>query len=423
MKRIGAIDALRGITILAMILCAAINWGSGLPAWMFHCQTPPPDFSFHPEVRGLTWVDLVFPVFIFSMGAALPIALRRRLEKGETTGKVILGLVRRWAVLVLFALVLGAGEAANGTSSLAPLFRAGLWLCLFAALVRTGHKWINYAGWALIAVLVLLEWLCMGVTPSLKNNDCIIMLLAHVSLMGGLIWLFTRDSIRLRALVLMVVIVAKMAGFGFTQYLVIALPATMLGDLLIRNQEDVVPAKYGVVLSVVATAAVLVQFWGLFERWVVADLVITLVLGAVFVALSWKDRSPFTLAGWTGFVMLAVGVALDPVCGGIAKDYCNISYLLVTGGQSALMLSVLLVIESKFRLSPVLTMTGQNPMIAYTVAWYVICPLLTLVGVMGWMGGFCSQGPWLGFLQGCVITALTAGLTMLFTHFKLFLRS
>ena len=71
-ERIAAIDILRGIAIFGMILCANIGWQSDLPAWMFHAQVPPPDYVFRPDVPGITWVDLVFPIFLFSMGAAFP---------------------------------------------------------------------------------------------------------------------------------------------------------------------------------------------------------------------------------------------------------------------------------------------------------------------------------------------------------------
>ena len=64
--RVAAIDILRGLTILGMVLCAQIGWDSGLPGWMFHAQLPPPDYKFSPEVPGITWVDLVFPFFLFS---------------------------------------------------------------------------------------------------------------------------------------------------------------------------------------------------------------------------------------------------------------------------------------------------------------------------------------------------------------------
>ena len=74
-ERFRSLDVLRGATIFAMTLCAAIGWHSDLPAWMFHCQVPPPDYAFHPEVRGITWVDMVFPFFLFTMGAVLPFSL------------------------------------------------------------------------------------------------------------------------------------------------------------------------------------------------------------------------------------------------------------------------------------------------------------------------------------------------------------
>lgn len=433
MKRIDSIDALRGLTILAMILCAAVNWGSGLPAWMFHCQTPPPDFAFHPEVRGLTWVDMVFPVFIFSMGAAIPIALGRKLQKGNSISSVCLGALKRWVVLVLFSLALGAADAANGASAgewAVGIFRTAVWLAIFAALLRTDRRWVNFAGWAVLAVLVLVEWLVLGVQPSLKNNDCIILLLAHASLMCSLIWLATRKDQRLRVLVTLLVLVAQISGYMhdgkalmFPQYLVIALPATLAGDWLLDGRPHCLPGRRSVAASAAAVAAVLIQLWGLYTRNVALDFAFTMVCAPVFVLLQSRDRSAFSLLGFMGFVMLLAGIVLDPVCGGIAKDYCNASYLLVTGGQAALLLAVLVCAGQMHPLSPVLTMPGQNPMIAYTVAWYVIYPLMAVSGLLPLINGFCSRGPWLGLLQGVAVTAFSAALTSMFTHFKVYLRS
>ena len=93
-KRIATIDILRGITIFAMILCANIYFPT-LPAWMFHGQTPPPDYIFNPDVKGITWVDLVFPFFLFTMGAAFPLAMRKRLECGTSKWVVAGSLFRR----------------------------------------------------------------------------------------------------------------------------------------------------------------------------------------------------------------------------------------------------------------------------------------------------------------------------------------
>ncbi|MDD6508828.1 MAG: DUF5009 domain-containing protein, partial [Bacteroidales bacterium] len=102
--RVYSIDALRGLAIIGMVLCSAIGFNSGLPAWMFHAQTPPPTYEFNPSIAGLTWVDLVFPFFIFSMGAAFPFAMRRRLDSGMRPWKMMLQLLRRWLTLTAFAI-------------------------------------------------------------------------------------------------------------------------------------------------------------------------------------------------------------------------------------------------------------------------------------------------------------------------------
>ena len=70
-----AIDLLRGLAIVGMVLSGNFGWNPALPAWLFHAQVPPPDFTFDPSLPGITWVDLVFPFFLFSMGAAFPFSL------------------------------------------------------------------------------------------------------------------------------------------------------------------------------------------------------------------------------------------------------------------------------------------------------------------------------------------------------------
>lgn len=82
-QRALALDALRGYAIITMVLSATII-SSILPGWMSHAQTPPPDHIFNPEIPGITWVDLVFPFFLFAMGAAFPFSIGRHAEKGRS---------------------------------------------------------------------------------------------------------------------------------------------------------------------------------------------------------------------------------------------------------------------------------------------------------------------------------------------------
>jgi len=423
-QRVQSIDALRGVTIFAMILCAAISYDAGLPAWMFHCQVPPPDYVFHPEVRGITWVDMVFPFFIFALGAALPFSLGRKLENGESLLKVCLGVVKRWAVLVVFALVLGHADCL-GQSTLGPtaaaLMRLGIWLALFAALVKTKRWWVNFAGWILLFACFAALHFGFDLPLSLAQNDCIILLLSTVVLLGSFIWIFTRNSLRLRILAWIILITMKLIGWDWEQYLIIALPATMAGDIL-RRPVTFTSARQGV-SSIVGLLAVFVQLWGLYTRNVCADAIISACLGAVFLALTFRSRETSVQVGRMGFFMLLAGIAFDPFDGGIAKDYCNLSYLLLTGGQAALTLYFLMWLESRRPLSRNLTMLGQNPMIAYTIAWFVICPLLSVIGLMDIMNAMGSGNPVLGVVRGVVITLIMTAFTCLFTYKKIFWKS
>src|ERR1035437_11064136 len=75
-QRNQSLDALRGVAILGMVLSSSIAF-SILPAWMYHAQEPPPSHIYDPLHAGVSWVDMVFPFFLFSMGAAIPLSLHK----------------------------------------------------------------------------------------------------------------------------------------------------------------------------------------------------------------------------------------------------------------------------------------------------------------------------------------------------------
>lgn len=91
-ERDEALDALRGIAVLGMVL---VNLqGSGDAAFSMFV---------HAEWNGFTFADLVFPLFLLASGLALPLALDRR--DPPPPAKHIL---RRSALLYLIGLALGA---------------------------------------------------------------------------------------------------------------------------------------------------------------------------------------------------------------------------------------------------------------------------------------------------------------------------
>lgn len=443
-ERIQSIDALRGITIIGMIFCAAIGYGSGLPAWMFHCQVPPPDYTFHPEVRGISWVDLVFPFFIFSMGAAFPFALKKKTEAGRT---VIPGILRRWITLVLFALAIGNAEASHGSGApdwMILVFNLAVWGGFFAVLVRTGKKWINLAGVLILAALFIAERFVMKANLSLDTSDIIIMILSTVALTGSLVWLLTKDNIKLRWLIWGVILALKAVDSytdllkwanlphpvdyiispDWIQYLLIAIPASVVGDLLLKgNRPACNDREHKIAPWMIAVATLLLQLVTLYIRKVSVDIPMTILLMAAYLGLTNKGHGTGNEVAYIGYALLLLGIFFDPLDGGIAKDNCNITYLLVSGGMAAIAASLFIDAEACGRSFGFLGKCGQNPMIAYTIVWFVIEPLLYAVGIMGFVDGLADGSVVWGLLRGVFLTALMCLSTNLFTKHNLFWRT
>ena len=453
-KRIITIDILRGITIFAMILCANIYF-TNLPAWMFHGQTPPPDFAFDPSVKGITWVDLVFPFFLFTMGAAFPLAMRKKLENGVSRWAITGSLVRRWITLTVFAIALGNAYsiwASPRPDIVKSIFKIALWGVMFMALVRLKDekktRLVNNIGLFLTVVMAVLFVDYLGLSLSRWNSDIIIMILANIAIIGGLIWMFTKDNMRLRWLILIFIIALKalssyapqalswVPGFecigwffswGFLQYLVIAIAGSIAGDKLLehsRSGEKAEIDRCHLYAAVVALAAMIVQLWGLFTRNVLADFIISLVLAGVFVALTYKRRNIMTWLGYFGFAFMLVGIAFDPIDGGITKDHCNLAYMLTTTGMTALTGTFVLALELKWSIKGRgLSGCGQNPMLAYTVTNFLTMPIMGICGIEQWLYAQGVSSPVWAMINGLTYTLLMVAVTCFFSKKKLFWRS
>jgi predicted acyltransferase len=69
-QRLLSLDVLRGITIAFMIM---VNNNGGSGSW---------GFMNHADWNGLTPTDLVFPTFVFVVGASVVYAFEARLARG-----------------------------------------------------------------------------------------------------------------------------------------------------------------------------------------------------------------------------------------------------------------------------------------------------------------------------------------------------
>lgn len=141
-QRIRSIDAFRGITILVMIFVNDVAGVSGIPGWMKHKAA---------DADAMTFVDVVFPAFLFIVGMSLPFAISNRLAKGDSFWKLQGHIIWRTIGLLILGVFMVNGE--GGYNEKAMVMSIAAWSLLFylcAILVWNVYRFKNKAwGYAL----------------------------------------------------------------------------------------------------------------------------------------------------------------------------------------------------------------------------------------------------------------------------------
>ncbi len=115
--RVASIDALRGfdmfwiaggkgvVVALAVLVIAALKavhlditpyFPSA--AWFHHQMN-------HPAWRGFTAWDMIMPLFLFIVGAAMPFSFAKRIQKGQSTAALYVKVFRRVAILWVLGMI------------------------------------------------------------------------------------------------------------------------------------------------------------------------------------------------------------------------------------------------------------------------------------------------------------------------------
>ena len=136
------------------------------------------------------------------------------------------------------------------------------------------------------------------------------------------------------------------------------------------------------------------------------------------------ERLFHALFNWAIY-WLVLGLFFEPYEGGIKKDRATMSYYFVTAGCAICLLiafSILLDVFQRRRWVQLVIENGQNPMIAYAGINNLIIPVLALTMANKFLSSLVSS-PWLGFVQGAIITLLLALSVSFFTKRKIFWRT
>lgn len=459
-ERFLGLDALRGIAIVGMVFSGLFPHTNYWPKWMFHAQVGPPSFVYTPEIPGITWVDLVFPFFLFAMGAAFPLAIKKRLVKVSYTATVW-AATKRFLLLVFFAIAL---------RNLNPAWlQAPRWINLITALLAFGaffmvfmrfnfniriQNLIKLLGLIVIAVLIGLNSYFTPFSFNKANSDIIILVLANTAFFGSLIWLMTYNNhlLRMGVLALFGAIwithdipgswtanlwhfhpsITWVYNFSFLKYLCIVLPGSILGDLLLKYRSHSETEKKSwrraqnpLFLASIILFLMIFNLYTLFERHIYLNLIGNTLSGiAGLIVLKKSEFHKVNLYRqifrW-GIFFIALGMFFEPFEGGIKKDPSSFSYWFLTSGL-AFMFFIFCDIITQFCYKNLwwtgIIKSGQNPMIAYVASSFFIIPTLGLLHVLPVFDYLTEQNQFFGIVRALVITAFVVVITAKFTNRK-----
>ena len=386
LARLSSLDAFRGLVILTMTFVNYLAGVNAIPAWAKHLPE---------EQDGYTFVDVVFPGFLFIVGVAIPLALHKRMARGESLLSLLQRVLVRSASLLFVGVIMVNSSSfsakATGMSRslwylLAMLTVVVLWniypadaprqkkrlflgLRIFASLVLAGllvvfrgkngageTVWLQHSWWGILGLIGWAYLVCCVAYLAFRGSS-----VALMGVLGFLIALFIGDQ------------------HGVLDWL------SPVGNFV----------SVGKVLGSTA-----------------ANVMIGVLVGNCFVgeaaSLRPAARARFFLL--FGLGLYAAGLLLRPLHG-IHKNAATDAYALVTGGVcclSFLLVYVVMDLGNLRRWADPLVPVGQNALLAYILPG-ILGNLFAVIGLPGLLWQYGSS--WPGALNAGALTLLVMAIT------------
>jgi heparan-alpha-glucosaminide N-acetyltransferase len=155
--RLASIDIFRGLTMVVMIFVNDLDSVHGLPWWTYHAPA---------MVNVMTYVDMVYPFFLFAIGLSLPLAIKARLKKNPSELALWLHVVIRSVSLIVLGLILANAEKGDPARigfntnlwAILALLGAALYLSVYTGSGRgkTVHTGLRVLGLILVIAMYVI---------------------------------------------------------------------------------------------------------------------------------------------------------------------------------------------------------------------------------------------------------------------------
>ena len=155
-QRLASVDIFRGLTMVVMIFVNDLANVHGLPWWNYHMKA---------NIDFMTYVDVVYPFFLFAVGMSIPLAFRQRLKKNPSQPALWLHVLIRSFSLVVLGLILANAEKGDRARmvinpnawTILALAGAALFLSVYNASgdhSKRIHFWLRIFGLGLVSAML-----------------------------------------------------------------------------------------------------------------------------------------------------------------------------------------------------------------------------------------------------------------------------
>lgn len=161
--RIRSLDALRGFDMFWIIggdaICRALPAITDAPWTRFLARQVE-----HNKWAGFTFYDLIFPLFLFIIGAVFPFSLLKRAGEGKDRKKVYLHVIKRTLILILLGLIAGGVLGFDFANMRWTGVLQRIALCYFLAALLVLNTKVKTQVAVFVAILVL-YWAALALIP------------------------------------------------------------------------------------------------------------------------------------------------------------------------------------------------------------------------------------------------------------------
>lgn len=324
-----ALDVLRGLSIIGMLL--NMNPGSWERGY---------DWLTHAKWEGWTLIDMVAPGFLFCIGVALPLSMRRRFAAGDARSQLLRHVLVRSAILVVLGFALNLYPAFDFAHVRVPGVLSRIGLC-----------------YGIVATLVVL-------TAKIERPG---VLNFRVALLAGV-------AIFILVSYWLLLFAVPVPGFGAPRFDPVgSWPAVIDRSVIgVNHMFPYWPVDGRVVFD---PEGILSTYPACFN-----------VLFGVLAGLAYSRgtlRQPALIAVIAGTAMMLVALLLRDICP-IIKNLWTSTFALFSSGFALVVLGVLMPVSQRGGARQLLLparVFGENPLLAYILCW-LIGPLLDLA----WLG-------------------------------------